>query len=173
MCQSSEPENVKVIAMEPKLPYMVTDVIELRVPGDCNDPGGSKIPSQMLLFGVEGCNTEEQRVEKYGRERHEIRGIDLSNDATNQGMPRNVNSYQATRVIPLGAFGGREAMLTFDFRIRASGTVKGKKITVGSHPVSNNVTVHPGNKFAIDGLRWTQQPPINHNITTALIKAGT
>lgn len=54
MCQSSEPENVKVIAMEPKLPYMVTDVIELRVPGDCNDPGGSKIPSQMLLFGVEG-----------------------------------------------------------------------------------------------------------------------
>lgn len=51
---------------------------------------GPKIPSQMLLFEVEGCNTEEQRVEKYGRERHEIRGIDLSNDATNQGMPKQL-----------------------------------------------------------------------------------
>lgn len=48
---------------------MVTDVIELRIPGDCDYPGGSKIPSQMLLFEVKGCNTEEQRVVKYGRER--------------------------------------------------------------------------------------------------------
>lgn len=93
MSQSSEQENVKVIATEQKLPYMVTDMIELRIPGDCDYPGGSKIPSQMLLFEVEGCNTEEQRVVKYGRERHEIRGMDLCNDATNQGMPRNVNSY--------------------------------------------------------------------------------
>lgn len=64
-------------------------------------------------------------------------------------------------------------MLTFDVRIRASGTVKEKKITVGSHPVGNNVTVHPGNKFAIDGLRWAQQPLVNHNVTIATIKAGT
>lgn len=126
----------------------------------------------MLLFEVEGCNTEDQRIERYERERHEIRGMDLHNDATNQGMPRNVNSYQAKRVIPLGVFGGREAMLTFDFRIRVSGTVKEKKITLGSHPVGDNVTVHSGNKFAIDGLRWAQQPLVNHNITTGIIKAG-
>lgn len=45
-------------------------------------------------------------------------------------------------------------MLTFDFRLLASGTVKEKKITAGSHSVGNNVTGHPGNKFAFDGLRW-------------------
>lgn len=80
--------------------------------------------------------------------------MDLNNGVTNQGVPKTVNSHQTMRGILLGAFGGRGAMLMFDFRLLASGTVKENKITVGSHPVSNNVTAHPGNKSAFDELRW-------------------
>lgn len=52
----------------------MTDVIELRVPGDCDYPGGSKMPPHMFLYEVED-------VRQKSREQRNMEKTDIKSEA--------------------------------------------------------------------------------------------
>lgn len=58
---------------------LYSNVMELKILGECDYIGFYK----MYLNEVEGFKIEEERVERYGRYRSEVRGMGLSNDGIN------------------------------------------------------------------------------------------
>jgi hypothetical protein len=67
---------------------LYSNVMESKILGECDYIG----PYKMHLNEAEGFKIEEERAERHGRYRSEVRGMGLSNDGTNQEMPRKANT---------------------------------------------------------------------------------